>query len=246
MMNPLILIIVIAALLPNAGHAAEISSLDIVVFGATGKVGTHVVSEALERGHRVVAVSRNPDKITRQHPQLTPAKGDVLDRSSVVELISGQDVVVISVSGIVDKSGPESAVPYRAVLTVVEVLQELGNEAPRLIHVGGSGSLRVTDSKLFADTIPKLFIPKKLEIEIAGQILVLEYLRNTSGILWTYITPPENFTNGERTAEFRIGGDWKLEDSQSRSRISRADFAVALLNEAEQGDFINQRFSVAY
>ena len=34
--------------------------LDIVVYGATGEVGSHVVQEALDRGHRVTAVSRNP------------------------------------------------------------------------------------------------------------------------------------------------------------------------------------------
>jgi putative NADH-flavin reductase len=65
-------------------------------------------------------------------------------------------------------------------------------------------------------------------------------------ISWTYATPPKNFTNGDRTGRYRIGGDAMLEDRRGRSRISRADFAVALIDEAESGAHIRQRFSVAY
>jgi len=55
-----------------------------------------------------------------------------------------------------------------------------------------------------------------------------------------------NFTNGPRTGVFRIGGDRALEDSHGRCRLSRADFAVALIDEAEQATHPRQRISVAY
>ena len=63
---------------------------------------------------------------------------------------------------------------------------------------------------------------------------------------WSYATTAKNFTNGERTGVFRIGGDQLLEDSRGRSRISRADFAVALIDEAENAEYVRQRFSVVY
>ena len=56
----------------------------------------------------------------------------------------------------------------------------------------------------------------------------------------------QNFTNGERTGIFRIGGDQLLESESGRSRISRADFAVALIDVVENAKYIKQRFSVVY
>ena len=63
---------------------------------------------------------------------------------------------------------------------------------------------------------------------------------------WSYATPDKNFTNGERTGAFQVGGDAVLEDDRGKSRISRADFAVALIDEAENAAHIQKRFSVAY
>jgi hypothetical protein len=112
--------------------------------------------------------------------------------------------------------------------------------------VGGSGSLEVEPGVVYADKLPKVLLPKNLELEIAGQVLALDYLRTVTDVEWSYATPAKNFTNGARTGVFRIGGDQLLEDSRGRSRISRADFAVALIDEAENADYIRQRFSVVY
>jgi len=120
------------------------------------------------------------------------------------------------------------------------------HNTPRLIHVGGSGSLEVKPGVLYADTLPKIFIPRSLEVEIAGQVLALEYLRTVTDVKWSFATPPKNFTNGKRTGVFRIGGDQLMEDSRGRSRVSRADFAVALIDEAERAEHVMQRFSVVY
>ena len=76
--------------------------------------------------------------------------------------------------------------------------------------------------------------------------LALEYLRSVTDVNWSYATPAKNFTNGPRTGVFRIGGDTILEDKKGKSRISRADFAVALIDEAESAAHNKQRFSVAY
>ena len=83
-------------------------------------------------------------------------------------------------------------------------------------------------------------------MEIQGQVLALEYLRTVNDAKWTYATPAKNFTNGKRTGVFQIGGDAVLEDARGKSRISRADFAVALVDEAENAAHIRRRFSVAY
>jgi len=233
----------------RSAHKTEAGSgsLKILVYGATGKVGGHVVAEALNRGHLVTAVSRDPSRITNSHDHLTAVKGDILDPDSVAELVVDQDIVIVSVRGIAGKSKkPEDAVPRIGVERVVNALRDSGDTAVRLIHVGGSGSLEVEPGVVYADKLPKVLLPKSLELEIAGQVLALEYLRTVTDVKWSYATPAKNFTNGERTGVFRIGGDQLLEDSRGRSRISRADFAVALIDEAENADYIRQRFSVVY
>ena len=227
-------------------HADE-GNLNILVYGATGKIGSLVVDEALHRGHTVTAVSRDPAKIKQSHQNLTAVKGDLLDAESIVGLAVDRDVIIISVRGIIGKSKkPESAIQRIAVEKVVNVLRDLGNSAPRLIHVGGAGSLEVAPGVLYADKLPKMFIPKNLELEISGQVLALEYLRTVDDVRWSYATPAKNFTNGARTGEFRLGGDQLMEDAKGKSRISRADFAVALVDEAENANYVRQRFSVAY
>lgn len=226
-------------------HAGQ--ELDIVIYGATGDVGSHVVDEALRRGHRVTAVSRDPAQVELRHPKLSVVKGDLLDKPGVAETVAGKDVVILSVRGVIGKSGaPESALQFIAAETLVDVLSRLGENAARLIHVGGSGSLEVEPGVLFAAKLPKILLPRKLEIEILGQILVLEFFSKVDDVDWTYVTPPKNFTNGPRTGVFRIGGDRALEDSRGRTRVSRADFAVALIDEAEQAKYPRQRISVAY
>jgi putative NADH-flavin reductase len=232
------------------GHAAEetgADSLKILVYGASGKVGTHVVDEALNRGHRVTAVSRDPARITKTHDNLRVVQGDILDTESISSLATGQDVIIISVRGVVGKTkDPANAVPRIGVEKVVDVLRELEGDAPRLIHVGGAGSLEVKPGVLYADKLPKIILPKKLEVEIAGQVLALQYLKTVNDVSWSYATPPKNFTNGKRTGVFRIGGSQLLENSHGRSRISRADFAVALIDEAENDEHSMQQFSVVY
>ncbi|MDJ0749033.1 MAG: NAD(P)H-binding protein [Woeseiaceae bacterium] len=231
----------------TTGAALAGDALEIVVYGATGEVGSHIVQEALERGHRVTAVSRKPEQVTRRHDNLAVVKGDLLDKASVTEIVAGKDVVILSVRGVIGDSGlPESALQFLSAEMLVDVLYRWGEDAPRLLHVGGSGSLEVEPGVTYAAKLPAILIPKNLEIEIVGQIVALEFYRKVDDVRWTYITPPKNFTNGRRTGEFRIGGDEALRDRWGRTRVSRADFAVAIIDEAEQARYARQRISVAY
>ena len=240
-------ILFVLLLFGGLADAQQPEPLHILVYGATGKVGTHVVDEALQRGHHVTAVSRDPSRITQQHDNLAAVSGDLLDARSIEQLVQDKDVIIVSVRGMIgDSKDPENTLQYIAATNIVEQLRSIGGGAPRLIHVGGSGSLEIEPGVYYADRIPKIFLPKSLELEIQGQILVLDYLRAVDDVDWSYATPAKNFTNKERTGEFRIGGDALMEDERGKSRISRADFAVALVDEAERAEHVQKRFSVAY
>ena len=238
------LLIVFALLCGGFCLAAE--SLNILVYGASGEVGSHIVTEALERGHRVTAVSRDPSRITLRHDNLQARAGDLLDAESIDSLLAGHDVVVISVRGVIGEKVGRNALQRIAVENVVDGIRRQSRNLPRLIHIGGSGTLEIRPGVLYADAIPNIFIKKRLEAEIEGQILALEYLRGVSDVAWSYVTPPKRFTNGERTGEYRTGGDQVLKNKRGRSRISRADFAVAVIDEIESAAHSRRRFTVAY
>lgn len=227
-------------------EAAAAEPLKLLVYGATGRVGSRVVDEALDRGHRVTAVSRDPSRIEKRHDNLGAVRGDVLDRASVSELIEGQDVVLVAVRGAVDKSkDPAKTVHRLAVEVIVEAMREMGPSAPRLIFSGGAGSLEVEPGVIYADKLP-FFLPGFVKQEIKGHLLVLEYLQGVDDVRWTYVSPPKKFKPGKRTGKYRIGGDKMLTDERGKSRISMEDFAIALVDEAENGRFVGQRFSVAW
>lgn len=69
----------------------------ILVPGATGTVGSEVVRQALERGHQVVAIARNPANLVIEHSRLTKVSADILDAKVVEPLLDGIDAVVSTV-----------------------------------------------------------------------------------------------------------------------------------------------------
>jgi uncharacterized protein len=231
-------------------ETGDTESSKILVYGASGRVGSRVVIEALDRGHIVTAVSRDPSRITVEHERLVAVAGDILDPNSVAALLSDQDVVVVSVRGSADDSkDADKALQRVAVEIVTNVIRETGDAAPRLIHVGGAGSLEVKPGVTYADTIggfKKMLIPAGVRQEIQGQVLTLEYLRTVEDVSWTYISPAKKFEPGERTGMFRVGGDQMLTDAKGKSKISMEDFAVALVDEIENAEHVQERMSVAY
>lgn len=226
------------------------ASLKIIVYGSTGQVGSRVVNEALNRGHQVTAVSRDPARVKQRHENLAAVRGDILDPESLADLVAGQDVIVVSVRGSADQSkDPDKATQRVAAELLVGVLRDMGDSAPRLIYVGGAGSLEVKPGVIYADSIRgimRLMMPRSLRQEIRGQVLTLEYLRTVDDVRWTYISPAKKFKPGERTGIYRIGGNQMLKDAKGKSMISMEDFSVALIDEAETSGHVGTRFSVAY
>ena len=79
--------------LPNAQAQmpAGAQPLDIIVFGASGRVGSRIAAEALDRGHRVTGVSRSLERLTETHVSYTKAQGDVMDPASIAEALDATD-----------------------------------------------------------------------------------------------------------------------------------------------------------
>jgi putative NADH-flavin reductase len=214
----------------------------IVLYGATGMVGTRILQELLSRGHTVTAVVRDPSKLKAQN-NLTIEKGDLLDADSIAKLAKGSDVVVSSYGPPSGAQGPDPAKVGQlvdAVRTLISGVRRAG--APRIIMVGGAGSLEVSPGLQIVDapTFPDAYKPIALAHRDAFYVL------RESDLNWTYFSPAMMIQPGERTGKFRLGKDALVSDEKGNSSISAEDYAIALVDEVEQGRHTKQRFTIGY
>jgi putative NADH-flavin reductase len=203
--------------------------MKIALIGATGKAGSRVLAELLSRGHHVTAIVRSPDRVPA-HDRVT-AVGTDGSEHSLAQAISGHDAVVSSVR-FVDLA-PEVLVPAVKASGV-----------KRYVVVGGAGSLLHTDGieEARRPEFPEPFRPNSLR---GGDLLNL--LRQTPDLDWTFISPPRMFVPGERTGKFRYGKDHMLmTDAGVPTSISFEDFAVALVDELEKPQHVRERFTIGY
>lgn len=203
--------------------------MKIAVIGASGSAGSRIVTEALSRGHEVTGICRHPEKLTPRE-NLRAVAGDISQSESLAAVLAGHDVVVSAVRFV----GYDIA-------DLLKVLALAGN--PRLVMVGGAGSLRTAAGGLLVDapTFPAAVRPEALA---GGE--KLQALRSQQAVDWAYLSPSAMFAPGERTGCFRLGGDQLLVDSGGKSWISQEDFAIALVDEIEQPRHKRQRFTVGY
>ena len=72
--------------------------MKIAIVSASGRIGSRLVNEALERGHNVTAIVRHPEKVMTHHAHLTVVQGDALNVNSLTEAIRGHEVVISAYS----------------------------------------------------------------------------------------------------------------------------------------------------
>jgi len=214
----------------------------VVLYGATGMIGSRTLKELLSRGHTVTAVLRDPSKVPAQN-NLTIVKGDLLDTDDVAKVTKGSDVVVCSYG---PPAGPQGPFPDKlhmlvdATKSLVAGVRRAG--APRIIMVGGAGSLEVApglqivDSPGFPDAYKGIAIAHRDAMHVLA----------ASDLNWTYFSPAMMIQPGERTGKFRLGKDALISDEKGNSSISAEDYSIALVDEVEQGRHTKQRFTIGY
>ena len=217
--------------------------MKIILLGATGFVGAALLSEALNRGHEVTAVVRNPAKL-EEKSGLTVIRGDVNDSTSLSSSIAGHDVLISAFS---PGWTPETVRPemyeeqVRGTTSIISAVKK--TEVKRVLWVGGAGGLEVAPGVMAADTpdFPEWIKPGSLATSAA-----LDALCSEPELEWSFLAPAAILEPGERTGQFRLGRDQLLVDSHGESRISVQDYAVAMIDELEKPQHLRQRFSVAY
>jgi uncharacterized protein len=214
----------------------------VVLYGATGMIGSRILKELLSRGHTVTAVVRDPSKLAAQK-NLTIEKGDMLDADGIAKVAKGSDVVISSYA---PPAGPQGPLPdqlhllVEATKALVAGVRRAG--APRMIMVGGAGTLEISPGLEIVDSpgFPEGYKGIALAHREAKNVL------RESNLNWTYFSPAMMIQPGERTGKFRLGLDSLISDDKGNSSISAEDYAIALVDEVEQGRHTKQRFTIGY
>ena len=214
---------------------------NVVLIGASGFVGTAILNELLNRGHKVTAIVRDAKKMTVSNPNLTIIEADVTDTDALKEIGKGKDAVISAYN-----PGWKNPHIYEDTLKNYPLIVESAKQAgvKRLLIVGGAGTLFYAPGKMVmdADDVPAQLLPG---IKSLGEFY-LNTLRKEKDIDWIFLSPAANMTPGQRTAKFRIGKDDLVVDANGDSNISVEDFAVAMVDELEQEKHHKERFTIGY
>ncbi len=200
--------------------------MKIALFGATGGAGQQIIAQALESGHVIQALVRDPARLSHQNPNLSLITGDVLDPAAVAQTLAGTDAAIVSLGN--TANNPDWIVS-NGTQVIIEAMKQRGPR--RLIVIS---SLGVGDSK---DQVPfafkmlmKTVIKKPMEDKERQEQIV-----RASGLEWTIIRPG-GLTNGPRTGNYRSGLDPKI----SAGQVSRADVAAFTLRQLDDTAFLHQ------
>lgn len=213
--------------------------MKIALIGATGFVGSAILKEALDRGHEVTAIVRDPEKL-KPHPKCRPLKGDVYKSDEVARLVASHEVVISAFNP--GWTNPDIYnLQVKGTRSIIDGVKQAGIR--RLLFVGGAGSLEVKPGVQSVD-LPEF--PAEYKQGALATREALNLLRKEPSLEWSFLAPSADLSPGERTGKFRLGTDQLLRDTNGESRISVEDYAVAMIDEMEKPKNIRQRFTVGY
>lgn len=212
--------------------------MNIALIGASGFIGSALLKEALSRGHQVTALVTRPEKLAAAS-NLKAVKMDVNATGALAGQLKGHDVVLSAFSG----HAQANVLDYylAGIRSIIAAAKKA--EVPRLLVVGGAGSLEVAPGVQLLDTPA---FPAAYQGTAEGARQALNMLREDKSLNWTMLSPSAVIAPGERTGKFRLGGDQLLADAEGNSKISVEDYAVAMVDEMEKPAHERRRFTVGY
>lgn len=206
--------------------------MKIALVAANGRVAGKVIEEAISRGFDVTAFGRRENN--------TKAKDyvqkDLFDLTA--DDLKGFDAVVDAFGAWTEDTLEQHSTSLKHLCDI------LSGTDTRLLVVGGAGSLYVNPEHTACVSdgpdFPDMFKPLA-----SAMAKALGELRERNDVKWTYISPAGDFqADGERSGKYILGGEELTLNSRNESIISYADYAIAMIDEIEKGDHIQQRISV--
>ncbi len=201
----------------------------VALIGASGKIGSKIAAELLQRGHTVTGIARNPEKISVAG--MKTATGDFTNPQAMAQVLKGHDVIISAASFI----------PGQAEQLIASVR---ASGVKRFLMVGGAASLQTEPGG--PKVIDTIQLPDAWKGPVLEGIRSLGLLKEVKDFDWTFFSPAVQIGPGERTGKFRLGGEVVVKDAAGVSKISYDDYAIAMVDELEQAKHPQARFTIGY
>lgn len=206
--------------------------MNILVLGATGRVGGQLVINGLQDNHHVTVLVRTPEKIAINNANLTIIQGNVLNKDYIVRAMHGIDVVISALN--TDGTTTLSA----SMPLIIEAMENEGIQ--RIITIGTAGILQ-------SRTIPNSLRYQTSESKQKSTRAAKEHhevfdLLKQSTLQWTIVCPTY-LPDGKRIGIYRIEGDFLPEDGVEISVQDTAEFAFSQI---KSNDYLKARVGIAY
>lgn len=207
--------------------------MKIALFGATGGTGKEIITQALEQGHEITALVRDPQKVTIDDRRLKVIEGDVLNKDDVSKVVHGSQAVLVAL-GVKPPSKAKLVGPGTE--NIIEAMK--ANNVKRLI---------VESAMFMDDTVRKnsfiiSLLTKTLMKGPYADKLVQESVVKSSGLEWL-IVRPVGLSNGPKTRSYRSGEKLKLKGMFPT--ISRADVADFMIKQTQSDSSLYKAILIA-
>jgi uncharacterized protein YbjT (DUF2867 family) len=202
--------------------------MKVLVLGATGGVGRHVVPLAQAAGHTVTVLSRSSSYAAPAGVRVVI--GEVLQGAGLAEALAGQDAVLCSIG----QQRKNPANPWSASLSAPDLVEQAAKRlvpamqaagVKRIVAVSAGG---VGDSAPQLNVVMKFFLATTMIGDAYRDLGRMEQVLAGSGLDW--VCPrPTRLTNGKRSARLKVASSFGAFDDISRQDV--AGWMVAALQE---------------
>ncbi|MBO1000956.1 SDR family oxidoreductase [Bacillus sp. SD075] len=206
--------------------------MNILILGATGRVGSQIVTYALHDRHHVTVLVRTPEKIQIKNDNLTIIQGIVVNKDDIVRAMQGIDVV-ISALNTDDTTTLSESMPL-----IIEAMENEGIK--RIISIGTAGILqsRTTANSLRYQSSES----KQKSTRAAKEHHKVDDMLKQSTLEWTIVCPTY-LPDGERVGKYRIDRNFLPEGG---AEISVPDTAEFTFKQIKANDYIKSRVGISY
>lgn len=207
--------------------------MKLLIFGATGSIGRHLVKQALDQGHSVTAFARDTAKVDVTHDNLRIARGDIMDPESVEKAVQGHEAVLCSIG-----AGRKGTVRSEGTRHIIDAMEKAGVRRFICQSTLGVGDSRGNLNFYWKNIMFGLLLRPAYADHVSQENFVKQ-----SKLDWI-IVRPSAFTDGERTGQYRHG--FPGTDKASKLNISRADVADFMLKQLSDDTYLHKTPGLSY
>jgi putative NADH-flavin reductase len=212
--------------------------MKLTIFGATGRTGTELLTQALDGGHEVTVVVRDPARLAAdEHPRLRVVTADVRDPDAITPAVDGADAVLSALGP--SGRGP-STICADGARSIGVAMAKTG--VRRLLLVSAAGLIADAGDGFFVRYVVKPMILERLLANGFADMRRSEEEVRSGDLDWTILRPPQ-LTEAKATGNYRTATDLNLRGGR---KISRADLAACMLGLITDDASVRHHVSVAY